>query len=82
VKAGIETTAREQGELRQHVEVQHHEQVAARAEQIMSRRTDGEAVLPLPAIRGIVILEIHLVGSMTYAVDAAPEDRAERRAAA
>jgi hypothetical protein len=41
--------------------------------QIMSRWTDGEAVLPLPAMRGHVMLEIHLAGSMTYAVDAAPE---------
>ena len=41
--------------------------------QMMSRWTDGEAVLPLPAMRGHVMLEIHLAGSMTYAVDAAPE---------
>jgi hypothetical protein len=44
----------------------------------MSRWTDGEAVLPLPAMRGIVMLEIHLAGSMIFAV----EDRTERRAAA
>ena len=40
---------------------------------MMSRWTDGEAVLPLPAMRGHVVLEIHLAGSMIYAVDAAPE---------
>ena len=50
--------------------------------QMMSRWTDGEAVLPLPAMRGHVMLEIHLAGSMTYAVDAAPEAATERLAAA
>ena len=51
--------------------------------QIMSRWTDGEAVLPLPAMMsGHVMLEIHLAGSMTYAVDAMPEDGTGRRAAA
>ena len=49
--------------------------------QIMSRWTDGEAVLPLPAMRGHVMLEIHLAGSMIYAVDAVPEDGTEQRAA-
>jgi len=43
--------------------------------QMISRWTDGEAVLPLPAMSGIVMLEIHLAGSMIYAVDAAPEVR-------
>jgi hypothetical protein len=38
--------------------------------QIMSRWTDGEAVLPLPAMRGTVMLEVHLAGAMTYVVDA------------
>ena len=47
--------------------------------QVMSRWTDGEAVLPLPAMRGAVMLEIHLAGSMTYVVDAAPEDADEQR---
>ena len=47
--------------------------------QIMSRWTDGEAVLPLPAMRGTVMLEIHLAGSMIYVVDAAPEGGTERR---
>jgi hypothetical protein len=41
--------------------------------QMISRWTDGEAVLPLPAMRGIVMLEIHLAGTMIYTVDAAPE---------
>ena len=50
--------------------------------QVISRWTDGEAVLQLPAMRGIVMLEIHLAGSMIYAVDAVPADGAERRAAA
>jgi Hint domain len=50
--------------------------------QIMSRWTDGEAVLPLPEMRGPVMLELHLAGSMIYAVDTAAEDRTERRAAA
>ena len=50
--------------------------------QIMSRWTDGEAVLPLPAMSGHVMLEIHLAGSMTYAVDAAPEAAPARLAAA
>ena len=47
--------------------------------QMMSRWTDGEAVLPLPAMRGAAMLEIHLAGSMTYAVDAAPEDAESER---
>jgi hypothetical protein len=33
-------------------------------------------------MRGHVMLEIHLAGSMTYAVGAASEDGTERRAAA
>jgi Hint domain len=41
--------------------------------QMISRWTDGEAVLPLPAMSGIVMLEIHLAGSMIYVVEAAPE---------
>jgi hypothetical protein len=40
---------------------------------MMSRWTDGEAVVPLPAMSGHVMLEIYLAGSMTYAVNAAPE---------
>ena len=50
--------------------------------QMISRWTDGEAVLPLPAMRGHVILEIHLAGTMIYAVDAVPAGGTERRAAA
>ena len=48
----------------------------------MSRWTDGEAVLPLPVMSGNVMLELHLAGSMIYAVNAAPQDGTERRAAA
>ncbi len=40
---------------------------------IVSRWTDGEAMLPLPAMRGIVMLEIHLAGSMVFVADAAAE---------
>ena len=43
---------------------------------MMSRWTDGEAVLPLPAMRGHVILEIQTAGAMIFAVDAASERRA------
>jgi hypothetical protein len=39
--------------------------------QVISRWTDGEAVLPLPAMRGDAMLEIHLAGTMTYLEDAA-----------
>jgi hypothetical protein len=42
--------------------------------QVMSRWTDGEAVLPLPVMRGNVVMEIHLASSMIYVVDVAPED--------
>jgi len=49
--------------------------------QVMSRWTDGDAVVPLPAMSGDVMLEVHLAGSMTYVVEAAPEGQAERRAA-
>jgi hypothetical protein len=47
---------------------------------MMSRWTDGEVVLPLPAMR--VVLEIHLAGAMTFVEDAVPVGRTERRAAA
>ena len=50
--------------------------------QIISRWTDGEAELPLPAMNGHVMLELHLAGSMVYAVDAASAGGMERRAAA
>ena len=49
--------------------------------QIMSRWTDGEAVLPLPAMHGDAMLEIHLAGAMTYVVEATPGEQAQRRAA-
>jgi hypothetical protein len=55
---------------------------AERDGQTMSRWTDGEAVLPLPAMCGLVMLEIHLAGSMTYIVDAVPERGTEQPAAA
>jgi hypothetical protein len=47
--------------------------------QVMSRWTDGDAVVPLPAMSGDVMLEVHLAGEMFYAVQDAPES--ERRAA-
>ena len=50
--------------------------------QAISRWTNGEAVLPLPAMSGNVMLEIHLAGSMTYVVDAVLAGGTERRAAA
>jgi len=48
--------------------------------QMISRWTDGEKVLPLPPMRGIVMLEIHLAGSMIYAADAASEARLTKAA--
>ena len=48
---------------------------------IMSRWTDGEAVLPLPSMRGHAMLEIHLAGAMTFALDAASESVFDVRAA-
>ena len=49
--------------------------------QMMGRWTDGDAVLPLPAMSGNVMLEIHLAGSMTYVLEAGSEHQTERRAA-
>jgi hypothetical protein len=49
--------------------------------QAMARWTDGDAVLPLPAIDGNGLLEIHLAGTMTYAVKTAEEGRVQRSAA-
>jgi hypothetical protein len=43
--------------------------------QIMSRWTDGDAVVPLPAMNGHVMLEVHLAGEMVYAVEAEPESQ-------
>ena len=48
---------------------------------MMSRWTGGEAALPLPPMRGHVVLEIQLTGAMTFALDAASESVTERRAA-
>ena len=48
---------------------------------MMSRRTDGDAMLPLPSMRGPGMLEIHLAGTMTYIMDVVAEDVTERRAA-
>ncbi len=49
---------------------------------MLSRWTDGEAVLPLPPIRGHGVLEIHLAGAMTFVEDAVSLSGTERRAAA
>jgi hypothetical protein len=49
--------------------------------QMMSRWTDGDAVLPLPAVGGPALLELHLAGEMVYAVEAKPESQTQRRAA-
>jgi hypothetical protein len=38
-------------------------------------------MLPLPAMSGTVMLELHLAGSMIYVVDAGPKGGTERRAA-
>ena len=48
---------------------------------MMSRWTDGEAVLPLPPMRGPAMLEVHLAGAMTYVVDAVSEEVTVRGAA-
>jgi hypothetical protein len=49
--------------------------------QAMGRWTDGDAVLPLPAMSGIVMLEIRWAGSMSYVLEVTPEHQTERRAA-
>ena len=36
----------------------------------MGRWTDGDAVLPLPAVHGVTMLEIHLHGTLDYVVSA------------
>jgi hypothetical protein len=43
--------------------------------QMMSRWTDGNAVVHLPAMKGPVMLEVHLAGGMIYAVEAEPESQ-------
>jgi hypothetical protein len=45
------------------------------------RWTDGAAMLPLPTMRGDLILEVHLAGAMTYVVETAPAGEATRHAA-
>jgi hypothetical protein len=49
--------------------------------QMMSRWTDGEAVLPLLAAQDSLLLEVHLAGAMTYAVEFSPENQTRRRSA-
>jgi hypothetical protein len=49
---------------------------------MICRWTDGDAVLPLPALRGDAMLEIQMAGSMTYVVDTVPTGGTERRACA
>jgi hypothetical protein len=49
--------------------------------QMISRWTNGDAVLPLPAMDGPVMLELHLAGKMIYAVEAESESHAHRHAA-
>ena len=49
---------------------------------MMCRWTDGEATVPLPAMPGQVMLELHLAGAMTYVEDTVPAGGAERSAAA
>jgi hypothetical protein len=48
--------------------------------QMMSRWTDGDAVVPLPKMDGPLMLELHLAGEMIYAVDTEVSDT-ERAAA-
>jgi hypothetical protein len=49
---------------------------------IISRWTNGNAMLSLPAMRGSAMLEIHFAGAMTFVEGAVPVGDAERRAAA
>jgi hypothetical protein len=49
--------------------------------QMMSRWTDGDAVVPVPKMDGHVMLEVHLAGEMVYAVETEQESQAESRAA-
>jgi hypothetical protein len=41
--------------------------------QMMSRWTDGDAVVPLPRMDAPVMLELHLAGEMIYVTEAKPE---------
>jgi hypothetical protein len=49
--------------------------------QMICRWTDGDAVLPLPAMAEQATLEIHLAGAMTYIMEAEPVRQIKRRAA-
>jgi hypothetical protein len=49
--------------------------------QMMSRWTNGDAVLPLPVVDGSAMLELHLAGEMVYAVETRPESRVQHHAA-
>jgi hypothetical protein len=48
---------------------------------VMSRWTDGEAVLPLAPMRAPAMLLVHLAGAMTFLEEAVPGNETERRAA-
>jgi hypothetical protein len=48
----------------------------------MGRWTDGDAVLPLPVLGGATVLEVRLVGEMTYVTTVEPEAEVECRAIA
>ena len=50
--------------------------------QMISRWTDGEAMLSLPAMGGHAMLEIQLAGSMIYVADAVSPGGIRRRVAA
>jgi hypothetical protein len=43
-----------------------------------SRWTDGDAALPLPAMQGNLMLEVHLAGTMSYLVQPEPATECER----
>ena len=45
---------------------------------MMSRWTNGDAAVPLPAMDGSVMLELHLAGEMIYAKETEPTIRADQ----
>jgi hypothetical protein len=49
--------------------------------QVMSSRTDGDAVVPLPAMSGDIMLEAQLADEMVYVMEAEPKSQLERSAA-
>jgi hypothetical protein len=49
--------------------------------QLLSRWTDGDAIVPLPTLQGDAMLEIHLAGTMIYTADEVAATEAEHRAA-